>query len=337
MTLSEEQKLILDMLSQGKISVEEAQRLLEATAKTRESGPERRERQERQPVSLVEDIIDTIKSGLSNINFSFGDSGRIVLEERHTGNFTSERVELDLDTTNGTLRIDTWEEEGYLLDVILKVRASTREQAEEIISGCRFAEFSGNKLKAGDRQCRELGSRVYVSLRLFLPRSHVYHGKAGSKNGSVEINGIDMSGFNVSTVNGSVKCTKVTGDQMTARTVNGSLRMDGGLSGVEANTTNGSIVLVNIAENSRVRLETVNGRLKVQVPARIDIGIAVDARTTSGNVSIDHPFLETRFEEKRVTGGRSVKATTDNWKSAANQIELNLRSVHGSIQIEELE
>ena len=43
-----------------------------------------------------------------------------------------------------------------------------------------------------------------------------------------------------------------------------------------------------------MRLETVNGRIVVQLPMRDDIGIAVRARTTSGGGRLNHPGLETR-------------------------------------------
>jgi DUF4097 and DUF4098 domain-containing protein YvlB len=337
--MSEEKKIVLDMLNQGKISVQEAQSLLEALAK---SDPPRRPDfppvpPHPEPASLVGDIVETIRSGLSNINFSFGDANRIVFEERHSGRFTGEKVDLDLEARNGSIRVENWDQDDFRLEIVKRIKATTREQAEEMVSGYRFAEFDGNNLRAGDHECKSISNRVSVSVRLWLPRSHVYHGRAASKNGSVEVNGIDVSGFDVSTMNGSIKLSKVNGDQITAGTVNGSLRLEGGLGRVEGKTTNGSITLVNMAEESDSRLETVNGRIKVQLPVRHDIGISVDARTTSGGVRLEHPVLDTRFEERRVTGGRSVHANTANWKTAEHRIELHLRSVNGSIRIEELE
>jgi hypothetical protein len=324
------------MLSEGKITVEEAQRLLETIGKSpdpAEQDPGRH--RDSEPTSIMDNIVDTIRTGLSNLNFSFGDTNRIVLEERHSGRFTGERVELELTASNGSIRVDTWDEKEFRLDVIKKIRAGTREQAEAIVSGLRFADFDGQRLRAGDQECKGLGGKVYVSLRLWLPRNCIYLGKVTSKNGSIEITGIDMNGFDVRTVNGSVKLSQVTGDQVDAKAVNGSLRLEGGFNGIEAKTTNGSITLVNIATDSEGRLATVNGRIKVQLPIRPDLGIAVDARTTSGSVRLNHELLETRFEERRV-GRRSLEASTANWKEAGHKIELHLRSVNGSIQIEEL-
>lgn len=334
--MSEEQRLILEMLSQGKISVEEAQRLLETVGRSQEEAPEFRHRGQ-EPRSIMEDIVETIRTGLSNINFSFGDSGRIVLEERHSGKFSSEAAELELDVRNGTIRIESWDKDEFCLDVIKKIRAGTREQAEALISRYRFADFDGTKLRAGDQECRGLGSRVNVSLRLILPRNHVYRGRADSKNGSVEVGGIDISGLEIHTMNGSVRLSKVSGNSVVARTVNGSLRIEGGLSQVDAKTTNGSITLINIAEDSDVNLETVNGRILVQLPIRDDIGVGLSARTTAGSVRMEHPNLDIKIDSRRVTGGRSVEAKSDNWSQAPHRIALQLRSVNGSITVRELE
>ncbi len=334
--MSDEQKTILDMLSQGKITVEEAQRLLEAIGKEHDEAREPQYRQA-EPRSIMDDIADTIRSGLSNINFNFGDSGRIVLEEQHSGRFTVEEAELELDVRNGSIRIESWERDEYRLDVIKKIRAGTREQAEDLISRYRFADFDGRKLRAGDQECRGLGNRVSVSLRLMLPRNHTYRGIVYSKNGSVEVGGIDTSGFEVKTMNGSVRLNKVSGDRLLTRTVNGSLRLEGGLGQVEAKTTNGSITLLNMAEDSDVRLETVNGRILVQLPARDDIGVELSARTTAGSVRLEHPSLDIKLDARRMTGGRSVEAKSDNWGRAGHKVVLHLRSVNGSITIKELD
>jgi len=334
--VSEEQKLILDMLSEGKISVEEAQTLLESLGKEETKTDKEAYGQSERP-SIMDGIIDTIRSGLSSVNFAFGDGAKIVLEERHSGRFNTDNVDLELAVRNGSLRIQTWDEDEFRLDIIKKVMAGTREQAEELVSGFRFAEIDGSLLRAGDQECRNLGNRINVSLRLWLPRQHRYSGKLESRNGSIEVTGVDSKGMDIHTVNGSLKCNKVSGERVEARTVNGSLSLEGNLGGVKARTTNGSITMTNIAEDSKCELETVNGRIRVYLPVRSGIGLAVDARTKSGSVGLEHPSLVTMFSQRGMAGGRSVEARTENWKEAGNKIELHLRSVNGSIRIQELE
>ncbi|HBS93988.1 MAG TPA: hypothetical protein DEA85_08215 [Firmicutes bacterium] len=334
--MSEEQKIILDMLSEGKITVEEAQKLLEnlgGQPPKAETPLEKRQ----PPMSIMENIVETLRSGLANFSFGIGDVSRIVLEESHTGSFSSRQVELDLDVRNGTLRVEPSEDGSFHLEVIKRVNAGTREQAEEIVSGYKFADYDGQRLKAGDSECRNLGNRVNISLRLRLPAGHVYAGRVVSKNGAIDISAIDVNGINLSTVNGAVRASKVTGADVSASTVNGSISLEGGLEHVEARTTNGSISLFNMAEDSRISLKTVNGRIKVQLPAREDIGFAVDARATSGNVRLEHSVLTDKFSVQRLGAGRKIDGTTDNWDYAQHKISLYLRSVNGSIGIQELE
>lgn len=335
--MSEEQKLILDMLSEGKISVEEAQKLLENLGGLQPPKAETRQEKRQQPKSIVENIVETLRSGLSNLNFSFGDASRIVLEESHTGNFSSRQVELDLDVRNGSLRLLPSEDGSFHLDVIKRVNAGTREQAEEIVAGYRFAEYDGQRLKAGDTECRNLGNRVNISLRLRLPAGHVYTGRVVSKNGAIDVSGIDVGEISLSTVNGAVHMAKVTGAEVAANTVNGSISLEGSLDQVEARTTNGSISLFNMGEDSKISLKTVNGRIKVQLPARGDIGYAVDARATSGTVRLEHSVLTDKFSVQRLGAGRKIEGSTTNWDYAQHKISLYLRSVNGSIGIQELE
>lgn len=334
--MSEEQKLILDMLSEGKITVEEAQKLLENLGGQPPKAETPREKRQ-PPMSIMENIVETLRSGLANFSFGIGDVSRIVLEESHTGSFSSRQVELELDVRNGTLRVEPSEDGSFHLEVIKRVNAGTREQAEEIVSGYKFAEYDGQRLKAGDSECRNLGNRVNISLRLRLPVGHVYAGRVVSKNGAIDISAIDVNGINLSTVNGAVRASKVTGADVSASTVNGSISLEGGLEHVEARTTNGSISLFNMAEDSRISLKTVNGRIKVQLPAREDIGFAVDARATSGNVRLEHSVLTDKFSVQRLGAGRKIDGTTDNWDYAQHKISLYLRSVNGSIGIQELE
>ena len=270
------------------------------------------------------------------LNLSFGDDRRIVSEEHHSGSFSSDMVELDLDVRNGSLRIEpsddktfTWKSSRRLLPV----PGAGRRTDFRI----QFVEYDGLRLKAGDTECRSLGNRVNVSLRLQLPAGHIYTGRVASKNGQIDINSIDAKGISVATVNGTVRMTKVTGSEVNVSTVNGSISLEGRLQHVEGRTTNGSISLVSMGEDSMINLKTVNGRIKVQLPHREDIGFTVDARATSGNVRVEHGFLSDKFLTQRLGAGRKVEGATDNWDYAQHKISLYLRSVNGSISIQELE
>lgn len=331
--MSEEQKLILNMLKEGKISVEEAERLIDnlnVAAPQPEPPPAKR------PVSIMENIVETLRSGFSGFGFGFSDSSRIVLEDRYSGEFSSKEVKLDLDVRSGKVLVEPSEDNSFYLEVTKRIRAATREQAEQLIAGYKFAEYDGRILRAGDTKCRSLGNRVSVSLCLRLPRNHYYSGNITSRNGTLELSGIDVGAIDAHTVNGAVRIGKINGKSVVTGTVNGSITIEGSLENLEAKTTNGSITVYGMAEDSKICLKTVNGRISVQVPVRADIGLSVDARATSGNVRVNHAHLG-ELNEWRIGAGRRIDGSTGNWERAPHRISLYLRSVNGGIGISELE
>lgn len=336
--MSEEQRIILDMLNQGKISVEEAQRLLENLGERRPPTADGNRREMREPPkSIVENVIDSIRSGFSGFNFGFREASRISIEEYHSGQFSGNRVELDLDVRNGSIKISPSEDQFFHLEITKRVNAATRERAEELLAGCKFAEYYAQRLSAGDKDCRNLGGRVQVSLRLRLPQGHTYAGRIVSKNGAIEVNSIDIDDIFLNTVNGALRVGKVTGPKLVGSTVNGSIGIEGSFEEVEVKTTNGSISLVEIAEDSKITMKTVNGRISVQLPARGDIGYRVDARATSGSVRLEHDQLRNGFSSEKVGAGKKIEGTTANWDRCGHKIDMYLRSVNGSISISELE
>jgi len=280
---------------------------------------------------------ESFKSFCTDLCLNFGgDHNRIILEEVHTGVLSQGPAVLDLAAANGSIHVETWDSPDYCLTVKKRVKASSREEAEEIASKYSFTEINGNIIQAGEPQCKQ-NRKVSVSLHLQLPLGHGIEGKIKTANGSITVSRIENQNLDLSSANGSIRLEEIKGGPIKVKTVNGSIKILGEARAVDAGTTNGSITLLNIAEDSEARLETVNGRIAVHLPVRHDIGLAVNARTTSGSVRIEHPALETRFEEKRITGGRSVEASTENWKTSAHRTDLYLRSVNGSIQVKELE
>ena len=127
-----------------------------------------------------------------------------------------------------------------------------------------------------------------------------------AKTGKLTSTPIDAKGISVATVNGTVRMTKVTGSEVNVSTVNGSISLEGRLQHVEGRTTNGSISLVCMGEDSMINLKTVNGRIKVQLPHREDIGFTVDARSHF-EMCVEHGFLSDKFLTQRLGAGRKVE------------------------------
>ena len=336
--MSEEQRLILNMLNEGKISVEEAQQLLENLSNSSSGGEAGSKKHQQQPPrSIMDNIVETLRSGFNNLNIGFGEASRIILKETHSAKFSGHSVQLDLDVRNGSLRIQPSEDDYFHLEISKRVRAGTRQQAEDMIAGLQFVEFDSSSVRAGDWEARALKNRVNVSIRLRLPVDHIYSGSVVSKNGGIEISGVDVGKVEVKTVNGAVRVAKVTGTEVVAATVNGSISLEGSLDRIESKTTNGSTTVYSMAEHSKINVKTVNGRIQVQLPSRDSVGFNVDAKATSGGIRIEHGYLAERMNVNRMGAGCQVKGATANWDYATNKISLLLRSVNGSIGITALE
>jgi DUF4097 and DUF4098 domain-containing protein YvlB len=130
------------------------------------------------------------------------------------------------------------------------------------------------------------------------------------------------------------------GLHLVARTVNGRVHVRGLVGRVEANAVNGQVLLEDVRDvrassvNGQVRasfangafagpieLSTVNGAVSVELPAGTDADLRAD--TVRGRVAIDLPGVaDLRGPHVRLALGHGGH-------------ELSLRTVHGSIHVEE--
>lgn len=127
----------------------------------------------------------------------------------------------------------------------------------------------------------------------------------------------------VETVNGGVSISGVSG-KVVAESVNGDLEI-GDLQGdVDLSTVNGSIEagFYMLGEQQRVKIETVNGRVTVNLPADADVEISAD--TLNGGISASDFGLET---DKGFIGSDL------NGKIGGGSARLNIDTVNGAIKI----
>jgi len=275
---------------------------------------------------------ESFKSFCTDLCLNFGgDHNRIILEEVHTGVLSQGPAVLDLAAANGSIHVETWDSPDYCLTVKKRVKASSREEAEEIASKYSFTEINGNIIQAGEPQCKQ-NRKVSVSLHLQLPLGHGIEGKIKTANGSITVSRIENQNLDLSSANGSIRLEEIKGGPIKVKTVNGSIKILGEARAVDAGTTNGSITLDSKLSGD-TELRTVNGSIRVELPASPDTGIALIASTTCGRVSLDH----SQFVNRKVggPGGKYIETHSSNWDHAGKNIKLELSTVNGSIKIRE--
>lgn len=310
--MSAKQREILEQLGRGEISPQEAEEKLK----------------ELQP---KKGILSSLRD--LDLNIDFGCGNRIVLEEELSGPLSEGPIQLDLSSANGSIKVETWDSPEYRLLIKKHVRADNQERAEEIASEYCFAEIDGNRISAGDKEYRDLHKKISVSLHLQIPVGHEVGGEIKTANGSVSCAGVKGNDLLLSSANGSVRMEDISGGTFRAKTVNGSIRIEGQAGKVQGKTTNGSINLNSSLLQGGVSLETVNGSIGVTIPAVEETAFALTASTTCGRVKIEHSQLGVR--KIGGFGGKHVETRSNNWDQAANKVELELKTVNGSISIKE--
>ncbi len=153
---------------------------------------------------------------------------------------------------------------------------------------------------------------------------HWFH--HGDDSGSVNYEVIVPAGTrldSVETVNGNVNISGVSG-KVVAESVNGDLDI-GDLQGdVDLSTVNGSIDagFVMLGGQQRVKIETVNGRVTIILPADADAEISAD--TLNGGINAGDFGLES---------DRGFVGSDLNAKIGQGSARLNIDTVNGAVKI----
>lgn len=148
----------------------------------------------------------------------------------------------------------------------------------------------------------------------------------GSNSGSVKyevIVPVSTHLDSVETVNGSVNISGVSG-KVVAESVNGDLEVSDLAGDVGLSTVNGSIEaeFSRLEDQQSVKMETVNGRVTIDLPENADADISAD--TLNGGINASDFGLET---EKGFVGSDL------NGKIGNGGARLNIDTVNGSIKI----
>ena len=148
----------------------------------------------------------------------------------------------------------------------------------------------------------------------------------GSNSGSVKYEVIVPVGTNldsVETVNGNVNISGVSG-KVVAESVNGDLDVSDLAGDVELSTVNGGIEaeFSMLEDQQRVKMETVNGRVTINLPEDADVDINAD--TLNGGINAKDFGLE---------ADKGFVGSDLNGKIGDGGARLNIDTVNGSIKI----
>jgi len=330
--MSEERMAILRMLSEGKISVDEAGKLLDAVSDASQdaAGGAQEARGKRRPSrdfgDFFEEIGDEVRRAVSSVHQ--GDVGHTVRQEVDKAVKTVQGLDLGTvvnevvdqvknvvgEAVEGTSYREVVDEADWTFSsaAILAIDPETSNGHILFRAGAdvEVKVLARTKIKAATREEAEaFAERVIVSAECTdeMVRVHKEHPKPPhgvSVTINYEIEGPKHLDLDLRTVNGSATANGSEG-KVNAQTTNGNLALDGGRGQMQLRTQNGNIHATLLELRYEGLFTTTNGNIDVQFG---EGQAPLTATSTNGNVDLRLPADLSGALDARTTNGQVCAA-----------------------------
>jgi len=222
--------------------------------------------------------------------------------------------EISIENTNGNIIVDTWPQNNVQVIAEIKVRSNSKREAREYLERTEIVIR-----KRGDRMEIRVDKPDFKSGNFF---DWIFSG--GQPNASIDfwIKVPERSDVQARSVNGSVEASDIEG-RADLETTNGKVLASNMRGAVDAETTNGSIY-VDITSPilaDEMRLHTVNGSVKLELPHDIDADLHIS--TVNGSINTEFPVS--------VRGKWGPKSVDGKINSGGTPIDIS--TVNGSVNI----
>ena len=241
----------------------------------------------------VEDIAGGVAGNIGKVlsqifgGTSFGGS-RFEFTEEIRGEFPEDgELEVGVWTSNGRIHVETWDEPGYLLTVIKKIRAQDEDEARQVLENCY--EFSQERLslkvKATDKHGLDFRG-LSVGFSLKVPASRKASLTLKSANGRVTADKLNGSSCLMGTANGRVVASGCGFDKVRLSTANGRIEYEGTAGELDASTANGS-VNAELKGAGDWRFSSANGRISINVSKDANAAYELDLSARAGGITVE--------------------------------------------------
>lgn len=301
---SEERMTILKLLAEGKITAQEAERLLRALGgQSRGDGPRLDElgknigQAMQEAGRAISDAVGTARRSpagralggmVDDVVSEFSGSGEEIEETREWTLEAAGVALLQADTSNGAIAVEGTDLEEIRVSATKKVKARTRQQAEECAAQVEVnAQREGDTVRIWEERPRNLsGIRVEVHYLVRCPRQLAL--RLNTLNGAVTAQGM-RAGVEATTLNGKVMVKESQGP-MKLHSKNGTVvaHLDLLVGRGEFETANGKVEVVVRAGQAPIDAKTLNGAVELSLPA--DFAGRLDASTVHGHVHSEFPI-----------------------------------------------
>ncbi len=401
MPYDEERMLILKMLEEGKITSEEAARLLEALESGQKQaqgqGTQRQEKRTNYQAAFQEEmrkareklnewrkdirnnynqkdfdrLVDEFSSkaealgkNLANTTFgivdkvidfigSFVDTnafnifGNYPVEERTFEAPAQEGMDLYIEGINGPVFVKKHLENNIVIRTKVK---SPQKNADNVLVFSESANAILLKLNnTGNISVTHevfLPAVKYGNVRFVTSNAKIYVEdtlakcfEAFTKNGNVELMGVNSDRINVETKNAKTQVSYVLGRNIDISAVNSIVDIKHiKTENMNIATTNGRIQAENIqnfegAAEINVKLKTTNGGIKVNMNDMDNRGYKIKAQTRNGGINLLIPEITYHNINKRGPTGSFVEAESKGYESFPGRVNITAETENGYIEI----
>ena len=356
--MNEEKKMILDMLKEGKITVEQASDLLEAVGKDKAKNNE--ESFIDKLSTSFEKVMKKTSETISNFDFDLDLDSVNIPNIYHINSQKSENQtkiddeinEIEINLINGSLDIERAQENHIMVEE--KVFFKNKEDQKndylniEVVEDKLLINVNENyrSLDASANVKLYLGKNIYDKLDANIINGQVEICDVDFKENNIEstnarftlINtagNIDLKNTNgkieirntngdleVSNVNGSVYLTNVSGKNANVEVVNGSIRIDGlNMENVDLASKAGSIRIFKIIDAKNVNMATQFGSVVVDTN---EFNKNIKALIKSSSYSIAEKF------KNKLQTKDGYQVSTDPEES---DLDLDIKSAFGRVSL----
>jgi DUF4097 and DUF4098 domain-containing protein YvlB len=303
----EERKMILNMLNEGKISAEEAEKLLYALNDKKKLmmnslSLKKKAVQGATAVKLpssgykvakfFDRVVKRIKTVDFDLNFGPSEPVHYVFQDSHVM-----FQEMDIEVYNGSVTIVPWDRK----DVQVECDALVYKVAEGSSAKTKFRNETFYDCDATKMRFYSRNKHQKVNAVISIPKESYEDIKVTTFNGPVKISHCHAKNLALKTTVGAIAANHCSGETIKASAANGSLTLqDCHFKDVEAETMNGPIRLT--VDAAQVRSETINGSIYCRFASAVE-GYA-SFKTVTGKIETEFPeALEMEAVLKTIVGG----------------------------------
>lgn len=322
-----ERMKILELLSAGTITAEQAEMLLTALDAKAKRNPEATRFGDRFAFPDFKTLGSQVSTAVAQ---SLGDVKRVVEQQldnwslspstvtvTHLLSLPLEVMNVAVETTNGKIQLFGWDEPYVKIDIRAQMRTNSLADGKKALENALQISHVNENYELAvvhGRKDSETNAQVGgAHLDLYIPRQLVKV-QVRTQNGGVYADSIQISDLHVATTNGGISLFRSGAQRLHVETENGSVEIQNGIQ----------------PTCKSVYAYTKNGRLIVQ-GLSADLKCVGTARTTYGRIDILQDSLVVEYDSvERKNLARFHHAAVD---AGSEETRIHLETRNGSIKI----